>query len=311
MYRSLASPRVVVVGSANMDLVVRVDRLPAVGETILGGDFWTAAGGKGANQAVAASRLGASVAMVGRVGADDFGARLATGLGEEGIDTTCLTTDSEAASGVALIAVGPRGENFIIVAPGANARLSPSDVDEAGSLIDGADCLLVQLEVPLETVERAVERAHQAGARVVLNPAPARALPRRLLEMVDVLTPDESEAALLSGRRVTTTEEARAAAGALLEQGPRTVVITLGAQGALVAAPGVLEQVPAFPVTPVDTTAAGDAFSAALAVGITTDSPLVEAVRFANAVGALATTRLGAQPSLPHLAEVQRLLGPI
>ena len=304
----VASPDIVVVGSANMDLVVRVDRLPLPGETILGKEFWTAPGGKGANQAVAAARLEARVTMVGHLGSDAFGDQLAAGLEREGINLCYLQRDPGVPSGVALIAVGPRGENFIIVAPGANANVGPMDVDQAGPAIDGADCLLVQLEIPQMAVERAVERASRAGAMVVLNPAPARPLSRELLEKVDVLTPDESEAALLSGCPVGDLNQAQVAAEALLRQGVRAVVLTLGAEGALVASPDVCEHVPAFPVVPVDTTAAGDAFNAALAVALASGLSLVEAARFANAAGALATTALGAQPSLPRLADVQNLL---
>ena len=296
--------RIVVVGSSNTDMVVRVPHLPAAGETVLGGTFVMAAGGKGANQAVAAARLEAGVTLVARVGQDLFGEAALTGLRREGIDTRFITVDPEAASGIALIYVDASGENSIAVAPGANARLSPDDILHARQTIETADALLLQLEVPLETVLAAAETAHRAGVRVILNPAPSSPLPARLLPCLDVLTPNESEAAFLSGEAGAGERQAQR----LIEQGAGTVIVTLGAQGALVATSDDAQQVPSFAVKALDTTAAGDAFNGGLAVGLADGMPLAEAARFANACGALAAMRLGAQPSLPTASEVRAFL---
>jgi ribokinase len=297
---------IVVVGSSNTDMVVRVPHLPAPGETVLGGSFLMAAGGKGANQAVAAARLGAQVKLVAGVGQDVFGEAALLGLEREGIDTQHISVDLETASGVALITVDDTGENSIAVAPGANRRLSPTDVQRAQAAILDADVLLLQLEVPLETVQMAAELAHQAGVRVILNPAPAPGspLPPALLACVDVLTPNEKEAGDLTGAPDSLGQAARR----LLDMGVETVVITLGARGALIATPEGQQTVPGFPVEAVDTTAAGDAFNGGLAAALAEGRPLAEAVRFANACGALAATRLGAQPSLPTAEEVDVFL---
>ena len=299
--------KIAVVGSSNTDMVVRVPHMPVPGETVLGGEFVMASGGKGANQAVAAARLGAEVTLVARVGADVFGERALAGFQQEGIITRHVTVDREAASGVALIFVDSAGENSIGVAPGANACLSPDDVQEARGAIEEGDVLLLQLEVPVETVLAAAKVAHQAGVRVILNPAPAppNLLPTELLELVDIITPNESEAALLTGTQGSTEPAARR----LTEQGAGAVIVTLGARGALIVTLDTQELVPAFSVNAVDTTAAGDAFNGGLAVALAQGRRLVEAVRFANACGALATTRLGAQPSLPTIGEVEAFLG--
>jgi len=291
--------RVTVVGSLNMDLVVRAPRIPRPGETIIGGEFRTVPGGKGANQAVAAARLGAQVAMVGRVGGDAFGGLLLENLAAAGVDHTFVTRDPQAATGVALIEVDDAGQNSIVVVSGANMRLAPADVEAAAAAIGVADVLLLQLESPLETVTRAAQVAHARGVTVILNPAPARPVPDGLLGLVDVLIPNESETALLTGLPVGDQEEAQAAAAALRRMGVATVILTLGGRGALLAYEGGAELFPAFDVTPVDTTAAGDAFVGGLAVALAEGRPLQEAVRWGNAAGALATTRLGAQPSLP------------
>jgi len=291
--------RVTVVGSLNMDLVVRAPRIPRPGETIIGGEFRTVPGGKGANQAVAAARLGAQVAMVGRVGGDAFGGLLLENLAAAGVDHTFVTRDPQAATGVALIEVDDAGQNSIVVVSGANMRLAPADVEAAAAAIGVADVLLLQLESPLETVTRAAQVAHARGVTVILNPAPARPVPAGLLGLVDVLIPNESETALLTGLPVGDQEEAQAAAAALRRMGVATVILTLGERGALLAYEGGAELFPAFDVTPVDTTAAGDAFVGGLAVALAEGRPLREAVRWGNAAGALATTRLGAQPSLP------------
>lgn len=302
--------RITIVGSLNMDLVIKAPRLPEMGETVTGGEFSTFPGGKGANQAVAAARLGAQVAMIGAVGGDTFGTALREGLEREGVDVTPLVVEHSAASGVALITVGPRGQNTIVVAPGANWRLTPRQVEAAREVIAGSQILLVQLEISLETVVRAVEIAHGAGRRVVLDPAPApsAALPAHLLRMVDVINPNEIEAKALTGIAAVDDRSAREAAERLLEMGCRTAVIKLGARGAYAATEGLRLHVPGIPVNAVDATAAGDAFAGALAVALAEDRSLPDAVHFANAAAAISVTRMGAQPSLPRRAEVDGLV---
>jgi len=300
--------RVTVVGSLNMDLVTRTPRIPQPGETIIGDDFHTVPGGKGANQAVAAARLGAQVSMVGRVGRDAFAGPMLDNLAAAGVDHTFVTQDPEAATGVALIVVEGTGQNSIVVASGANKCLSPADVEAAEAVIAAADALLLQLESPLETVTRAAEVARSHEVMVILNPAPARPLPAALLLLVDVLVPNESETALLTGLPVCDRAEAETAAMALRRSGVGTVILTLGERGALLAQEGGADLFPAFDVTPVDTTAAGDAFVAGFAVALAEGRTLAEAVRWGNAAGALATTKLGAQPSLPTRQDLEDLL---
>jgi ribokinase len=300
--------RVVVVGSLNMDLVVRSARMPRPGETILGGEFHMVPGGKGANQAVAAARLGAQVSMVGRVGDDAFGSELLQNLSAGGIDHEHVLRDAGSATGVALIVVDDAGQNSIVVASGANMNLAPSDVDAAATTLAHADVLLLQLESPVETVTRAAHIAHEHGVTVILNPAPARPLPRELLALVDVLVPNESETALLTGMPVGNHEEAVAASASLRAAGVGTTILTLGERGALLADETATRVFPAFEVDPLDTTAAGDAFLASLAVALAEGRSLDEAVQWGNAAGALATTRFGAQTSLPERRAVEQLL---
>jgi ribokinase len=299
---------IVVVGSLNMDLVIRSPRIPRPGETVIGGEFHTVPGGKGANQAVAAARLGAKVSMVGRVGKDAFGDALLENLAEDGIDHTLVIQDGEAATGVALIVVDDNGENSIVVASGANMRVSLADIEAAEAEISGADVLVLQLEIPLDCVIRSAEMAHAHGVKVVLNPAPARPVPERLLSMVDVLVPNESETGLMSGLPVGTQAEAIKAAGVLQRSSAGTVILTLGERGALPVREGKMEVIPAFEVKAVDTTASGDAFVASLAVALAEGKGLEEAVRRGNAAGGLAATKLGAQPSLPSREALERLL---
>ncbi len=299
-------PRLVVVGSSNTDMIVRAPRLPRPGETVLGGQFAQAPGGKGANQAVAAARLGAQVTFIARVGTDSLGDRAAAGFDAEGIDTTSIIRDPDAPSGVALIGVDETtGENAISVAPGANARLSVADIEAARAPLQSADIVLCQLETPLPTVQAALALARAAHVPTLLNPAPAQALSQEMLALVSFLTPNETEAAILSGRDTPAD-----AAQALLAQGAGAVVVTLGGQGALLATGrGETQIIPGRSVSHVvDTTAAGDCFTAALAVALAEGEALPQAAAFAHAAAALSVTQAGAQPSLPSRADVMRFV---
>ena len=297
-------PRIVVVGSSNTDLVVRAPALPAAGQTVLGTSFFSAAGGKGANQAVAAARLGARVTLVARVGRDEFGEASLSNLQRAGIDTSFVVRDPDAPSGVALIVVSDEGENAIAVAPGANAMLVPEDVDRAAKEIEAADILLLQLETPIPTVAHAVGRAMDAGVPVILNPAPAAPVDVRVLRDVSVLTPNTGEAIALAGGGGSGIEAARLAARKLRAAGVRRVIVTLGAEGALLEEEEMSVVRPACSIAVVDTTAAGDAFNGALAVALAEGASLEAAADFANRAAALSTTREGAQPSLPTRPEV-------
>jgi len=301
---------IVVVGSLNMDLVVRAPRLPRPGETLSGGPFATYPGGKGANQAVAAAMLGASVAMVGRVGDDAFGRELAAVLAGAGVDGAEVRPAPGMASGVALIAVEDGGQNMIVIAPGANAALDPAAVDAAAPLLRSCRALLLQLESPLPAVARAAQIARAAGATVILNPAPAPAgpLPAELLASVDYLVPNETEAAALLGGEAPA--EPLVLARAVRERlGVPAALVTLGARGAVLAdAAGAIVQ-PAFSVQAVDATAAGDAFIGGFAAALVAAEPPAAAMRWGCAAGALATTRPGAQASLPTRGALLALLG--
>ena len=298
-----ATASIVVVGSCNIDLVACVPRQPLRGETLTGTGFATYLGGKGLNQAVAARRMGATVALVGRVGADDFGQRIMEALQTERINAAYVQADQEP-TGTALILVEERGDNSIVVIPGANGTLTTADVDQAAELIRAAGVLLLQLEVPLLTTLRAAQIARAAGTTVILTPAPAQPLPPALLAVTDVLVPNQIEVAQVSG----TDAEPTAAARALLAQGCRAVVVTLGAQGALLVTPDGAESIPPLPVTAVDTVGAGDAFAGALAASLAEGHELTTALRYAAAAGALATTQAGAVPSLPTRAAVEHCL---
>jgi ribokinase len=300
--------RVVVVGSLNMDLIVRTPHIPAVGETIIGSVFYTAPGGKGANQAVAAARLGAQVSILGCVGKDNFAAELLQSLDHSGVNYSYIRQDDEAATGVALIEVDDEGQNSIIVASGANYALKVEDIETSAEFFAGADIVLLQLENPLETVQRAAELAHEHGAQVILNPAPAQSLKSELLRKIDILVPNESEAALLTGLPVDTQAEVEAAADRLHEMGLDTIIITLGKRGALLSARGKKQLFPAYQVKAVDTTAAGDAFLGGLGAALSDGKSVEEGIRWGNAAGALAVTKMGAQPSLPLRREVEELL---
>jgi ribokinase len=294
----------VVVGSLNMDLVVRAPRHPRPGETLIGSQFQTFPGGKGANQAVAAARLGATVRLIGRVGKDAFGDALLQTVRQDGVDTSFIYRDPQAASGVALITLDEAGQNTIVVASGANMRVSPKDIQQAEVAFEGANLLLMQLECPLEAVEAAADLAQQRGIPVVLNPAPARPLPASLLAKVDYLLPNQSELQLLAEGEVNVS----AAAACLLKNGVRNLVVTLGEEGALLVTANTEQKFDAYKVPVVDTVAAGDAFTAAFCVALMEGKSLPEAVQWGNAAGAIAVTRPGAQPSMPKREELIRFL---
>ncbi|MBN1261591.1 MAG: ribokinase [Anaerolineae bacterium] len=302
-------PKITVVGSFNTDLVVRTPRMPIKGETILGGPYHTGPGGKGANQAVAAARLDAAVTMVVKLGLDDLGDKAEANLRNEGIDPGYILRTDASHTGVAFIIVDDEGENMIVVAAGVNELLTPEDVDAAREAIESADILLVELESPMETVERAVHIAHEAGVTVLLNPAPGQPLSDALLKQVDVLTPNETEAEIITGRRITNLAEAEDAARKLLATGVGVVIITLGANGALIVDHEQVQHVPGQKVDVVDTTGAGDAFNGALAVALAEGMPLGTAVAFANAAAALQVTKVGTAPAMPYRHEVAALLG--
>ncbi len=299
--------RIMVVGSSNTDMVVKTPRLPGPGETVIGGEFVTVPGGKGANQAVAAARLGAEVVFVARVGCDVFGDSSLRNFEREGLVTEYVVRDPAKPSGVALILVDEGAENMIAVAPGANGALSKEDVDRAAGVLPECDSLIVQLEVPLDTVAHAVRLAREHGVRVILNPAPACPLPADLLAMVDVLTPNESEARFLLGLSADQPVDDIAAAERLLGLGVKNVVLTLGAKGALLVTPEGARLAPAPKVRAVDTTAAGDAFTGALGVALSSGASLSDAAHFACRAAAIAVTRLGAQCSMAAREEVEAL----
>ncbi len=300
-------PHICVVGSANIDLTFCTPRLLQPGETLASHAFHRGYGGKGANQAVMAARLGARVSLVGRVGDDVFGEQTLTHYRTRGIDTTHLRIAAGHCSGTAAIIVDDAARNAILVVPGANLALSPADVREAASTIQSATVLLTQLEVPVETTWEALRLARAAGVTTILNPAPAVPLPDELLALADLCVPNETEIELLTGLPVGTLEQETAAAHALRQRGPRTVILTLGSRGALVATAGTTEILPPPRVTPVDPTGAGDAFIGSLAVFLGEDYALREAVRRANAAAALSVTRPGAQTSFPEREEVVAL----
>jgi ribokinase len=293
-------PRIVVVGSSNTDLVVSVERLPNPGETLLGGGFNQYAGGKGANQAVAAARAGARVAFVGRCGADDLGAKTCMGLHREGINLSYFMEDESRSSGVALIMIGGRErENLIVVAQSANDGVGRSDVMASSDTIRLAGAVVAQLEVPLEAVETAAELARETGIPFILNPAPARELPAGLMSKVDVLVPNRHEVSLLAGK-----DDIDEAAEELLKRGCREVVVTLGSEGVQIYNANGRIDVPAVKVTPVDTVGAGDCFTGWLAVGLAEGLSVEDSVKRAVKAAAISVTRIGAQPSMPKRDEV-------
>jgi ribokinase len=301
--------RILVVGSINMDMVVRSPHMPAPGETVLGEGFTTSPGGKGANQAVAAARLGAKCSLLGRVGKDAFGLTLLKGLLAEGIDCANVMVTEGVATGVAMVIVDSRGENSIVVASGANYLLTPDDVFSREAAFKQADTVVLQLELPLPTVRAAIEVAKRNNCKVILDPAPMPKCLSSTMCEVDVITPNVAEAEMLTGTRTGEEKADMNIALDLIARGAKAAVLKLGSRGSMVVtADGHMARVPAYNVEIVDTTAAGDAFTAALAVNVAEGKDLIAAAKFANAAGALACTRLGAQSVMPTRDEVQMLM---
>ncbi|MHB8093783.1 MAG: ribokinase [Candidatus Aminicenantales bacterium] len=306
--------KIIVVGSSNTDMVVRAPRLPKPGETVLGDRFLMVPGGKGANQALAARRAldpwsGGEVVLIARIGDDAFGRSALESLRQEGVAVDSVIVDPLSPSGVALIIVDGRGENMIAVAPGANSRLSPADIEQARDRITSASVLLAQLEIPIESVHAAAEIASSAGAKVIINPAPAQPiLHGDLLSHVSIMTPNETETEILTGIRILTDKDLEDAADCLLSIGLEAAFITLGSRGVYVATSGFKELIPAFSVESIDATGAGDVFNAGLAVALSEGKSLPEAALFANAAAALSVTRTGARAAVPRRVEIENLL---
>jgi len=296
---------ILVVGSTNTDMVVKAGRLPAPGETVIGGTFFMAQGGKGANQAVAAQRLGGEVTFVFKTGNDIFGERSVQLFRQEGINIDHRVIDAELASGVALITVDKNAENCIAVASGANGSLTPADIPPVARLVEAASVVLTQLEIPIETVSHVAELAAARSRTLILNPAPACALPETLLKHVSVITPNEKEAEVLSGISITDDKSVREAASVIRAKGVNTVIVTLGSRGAFISGPGIEKFIAAPKVEAVDTTAAGDVFNGALAVALSEGKVLEDAARFACKSAAISVTRLGAQSAAPYRNEVE------
>lgn len=299
--------KIIVIGSCNTDMVIKTDRLPTPGETVLGGTFLMNAGGKGANQAVTAARQGGQITFISKTGNDVFGKQSVELYNTEGINTNYIFSDTKNPSGVALITVDSHGENCIVVASGANGSLSPEDIESAKAEIESGNFVLMQLEIPIETVEYAAELASKKGIPVILNPAPARTLSEKLLKCLYVITPNEHEAEMLSGIKVTDWNSARKAADIISDKGVDNVVITMGAQGAFVKEKDQYYTVEATKVIAIDTTAAGDSFSGAFCVGLAEGKSIKDAVKTATRVAAITVTRMGAQSSIPFRNELALL----
>ena len=298
----------IVIGSSNIDMVIYLPWIPGVGETLLGGKSRMIFGGKGANQAIAAARSGGKISFITKLGNDIFGKNTRDHFIKEGLPSACILSDENEPTGLAQILVSDKGENSIAVAPGANMKLSVEDVTAFENDIKNAGVVLLQLEIPLETVAYAADIAHKNGVKVILNPAPAQALTQELLKKVWLLTPNESETELLTGIKVNDVESAALAGKALLDQGVRNVLITMGAHGSLLCNEEGQKHFGAYKATAVDTTAAGDVFNGALAVALTKNKSLEEAIAYGSAAAAISVTREGAQPSIPDIDEVEQFM---
>jgi ribokinase len=296
--------KILIIGSTNMDMVVKTKHIPAPGETVLAGSFFMNPGGKGANQAVAAARLGGNTGFISKVGTDVFGKKSSQLFGEEGINTRYLFSDEELPSGVALITVDQNGENSIVVAPGANGNLYPKHLEEALDEIAGASIILMQLEIPMETVEFVAKYAASKNVTVILDPAPANELSAELLSHISIITPNQPEAEMLCGIIVHDIESAKEAALAIYARGVKQVIITMGPLGAVICSEGKMDVVATPKVKALDTTAAGDVFNGGLAVALSEGKTLVDAVEFGCLAAAVSVTRLGAQSSIPYRKEI-------
>jgi len=304
----LENGHIVVVGSINTDLVGRTQRMPRGGETLLGSDFLMVPGGKGANQAVAVARAGGNVKMLGRVGDDLFGKQHLANFRDNGVDTQLVHITPGVPTGVAIIIVDDNGENSIVVIPGANNSLMPADIEAARDVVEKAQIVMLQLEIPMETAATVISMAKKAGVPVILDPGPARPLAKELLAQVDIITPNEHEAQVLAGEELHSLDDGYRIAGKLLGWGVKNVLLKLGGNGVIFATPEGMEHIPAHKVKAEDTTAAGDAFAGGLAVALAEGFSLRSAVLFANAVGALAVTKLGAQSAIPTREEIEAFL---
>lgn len=301
----------VVVGSSNMDLVISLPRIPAIGETVLGGKSNMVFGGKGANQAVASIRAGCDTLFITKVGNDLFGENMKSHFKTEGFSTDLILTDAKEPTGIAQIFVSKKGENSIAVAPGANMKLMPEDIEPFADLIKNSKVILLQLETPIETVTYIADMAYKNNVKLILNPAPAQKLSEDLLKKVWLISPNESEASLLTGIEVKDAVSAEKAAQRLLEMGVENVIVTMGENGSLLSGTNGFEHFEAFKEKAVDTTAAGDVFNGTLAVAVTNEKSLQEAIRFASAAAAISVTREGAQPSIPTLIEIDNYLNKV
>ncbi|OBQ56825.1 ribokinase [Halodesulfovibrio spirochaetisodalis] len=304
----MATKKLVVLGSVNADHILQVDSFPRPGETVTGHGYRVVPGGKGANQAVAAGRLGADISLIACVGDDDFGKNMLTAFAKDNIYTSGVISLPNTPTGIAIIYVDSKGENSIGISAEANAHLLPELVEPHMSLLDNADTILMQLETPLVTIEMMAKAAHAAGKNVVLNPAPARPLPDSLLANITMITPNETETELLTGVTVTTAEDAQEAAAVFHTKGVKKVVITLGSKGAFISDESGSRIIKGFTVSPVDTTAAGDVFNGALITALLEEKNMDDAIRFAHAAAAISVTRLGAQTSIPKRDEVDIFL---
>ena len=296
--------KIIVIGSSNVDMVVRTSHLPAPGETILGGEFFMNQGGKGANQAVAIKRLGGNLIFMAKLGNDVLGRQSVGYFKKEGIDTRYIALDEDSASGVALISVADHAENSIVVASGANMLLNEQDVDKMLEEMCEGDILLMQLEIPLQTVEYAARKAFGKGVKVVLNPAPARSLPKELFRHLYMVTPNRIEAEMLTGIKIANDADVEKVAEEICAMGVKNVIITLGSKGCLIREEGVSYRIDAFKVEPIDTTAAGDTFNGALCVGLSEGMDLKQAAVMASKASSIAVTRMGAQSSIPYREEL-------
>ena len=300
--------KVVVVGSYNTDMTIKTKKLPGPGETVIGGYFSTGGGGKGANQAIAAARIGAEVTFVARVGNDLLGSEGIKRLNEEHINTKYIYRDNELPTGVAFIVVDDKGENSIVVASGANANLSPTDIESASDEISSADILLIQLESPIESVYASIKSAHDNGVTVILNPAPAQELDNHILRYVDIITPNIVEAEMLTGIKVTDVNSLQSIVNRFFDYGINDVIITLGSKGYFAGAHDAMKIIPALNVAPIDTTGAGDVFSGSLAAFLSEGMTIEKAARMANAAASVSVTRLGAQDGAPKRVEIENFV---